>query len=154
VLVEKDQKPQFRQMTVDAVAAVEFRRHSPVLSKLPVAGFDALVTRFDEKRVFGGPAIGHRWYLEKSIAQSSFALVHFECQAADVAQTVCRVIAGSVGHVMSDGCALRLARSFALIFIAMLNIPIDSDSKFREGNESCEAKGEAKERLMSVRRWC
>jgi hypothetical protein len=33
----------------------------------------------------------------------------------------------------------------------MLNAPIDSDSKFREGNESCEAKGEAKERLMSVR---
>jgi hypothetical protein len=33
----------------------------------------------------------------------------------------------------------------------VLNAPISSNSKFCESGESCEAKGEAKKRLMSVR---
>jgi hypothetical protein len=67
-LVEKGQKPQFRRKTIEAVAALEFRRHSPGLPELSITRFDALVTRFDEQRVFCGPTIGHRRYLEKSIA--------------------------------------------------------------------------------------
>src|SRR5271165_2278645 len=95
-LVDVAQNANGTGMTVDAVMVLIFYYHFPRVPDSAIAcGVDA---RPSEILAFGSEPIPLIWYLEKPVTQGPFRLIQFNGHARGIAQAVCGIIPGSVGH--------------------------------------------------------